>query len=164
MTDERRLEIRRELRPSDPGDIVAMHRELYSREHGMDERFVDGVRSTLERALERGFPAGGAIWIPELAGRFAGSTGLTDEGDGLGRIRWVLLDPALRGRGVGARIVGDAVATARELGFERLELDTFSALRAAARIYRALGFRVVSEELTDKWGPQIVYQHYELEL
>ena len=46
----------------------------------------------------------------------------------------------------------------------KVELDTFSALTRAASIYRGLGFRVVSAERTTKWGPEITYQYYELEL
>ena len=62
----------------------------------MDERFVDGVRRTVEAAIAAGWPEGGGAWIVELDGEFAGSVGLTDEGDGVGRIRWVLLAPELR--------------------------------------------------------------------
>ena len=50
------------------------------------------------------------------------------------------------------------------MGFERLELDTFGALKAAASIYRSVGFRLVSEEETDMWGPSIIYQHYVVDL
>ena len=57
-----------------------------------------------------------------------------------------------------------AVERARELGMRRVELDTFSALTRAASIYRGLGFRVVSAEQTTKWGPEITYQYYALEL
>jgi len=76
----------------------------------------------------------------------------------------VLLHPRVRGLGLGRRLVGEAVERARELGMRKLELDTFSDLRVAARIYRDLGFRVRSEERTTKWGPEIVYQYYELDL
>jgi hypothetical protein len=43
-------------------------------------------------------------------------------------------------------------------------LETFSALRTAAHLYRDAGFRVVWEREIDIWGPPIVYQHYELRL
>ena len=105
-----------------------------------------------------------ALWIVERDGQMAGSVALTDEGDGVGKIRWVLLEPALRGAGLGRRLVGEAVDRARELGMRRLELDTFSALRAAARIYRDAGFRVVGARERSDWGPTITYQQYELAL
>lgn len=156
--------IRNEVRPGDGEAIIALHAELYPVEYGMDERFVEGVRGTVETALAKGWPEGGGAWLVERSGLFSGSVGLTDEGDGLGRIRWVLLHPRVRGLGLGRRLVGEAVERARELGMRKLELDTFSDLRVAARIYRDLGFRVRSEERTTKWGPEIVYQYYDLDL
>lgn len=56
------------------------------------------------------------------------------------------------------------MAKARADGLHRLELETFSALAAAARIYRAAGFRLQWDRERGDWGPPIVYQGYELEL
>jgi ribosomal protein S18 acetylase RimI-like enzyme len=162
--DEEPVVIRRELRPGDAERIVELHDELYRREYDRNDAFVDAVRDKLRAALAAGWPQGGGIWLAERAGVVMGSVGLTDEGDGEGRIRWVLLHPSVRGRGLGRRMVSEAVERARELGMRKLVLDTFSDLRAAARIYRSLGFRVVSEQKRDDWGPTITYQIYELEL
>jgi GNAT superfamily N-acetyltransferase len=156
--------VRNDVREGDGQAIVDLHARLYRAEYGMDERFVAGVAAAVDAALANGWPEGGGAWLVERDGEFAGSVGLTDEGQGTGRIRWVLLAPELRGLGLGRRLVGAAVERARELGMHRVELDTFSALGNAARIYRELGFRVVSAEETSRWGPPITYQFYELEL
>jgi GNAT superfamily N-acetyltransferase len=156
--------VRTDVEPGDGDAIVELHARLYSEEYGMGEGFVAGVRDNIEAALASGWPEGGGAWIVECDGEFAGSVGLTDEGDGGGRIRWVLLDPKVRGLGLGRRLVGEAVERARELGMKRLELDTFSELTSAARIYRDLGFQVVSARERTDWGKPIVYQYYELEL
>ena len=157
-------EIRRELRPGDADAIVALHDRLYPAEHQRNERFVHAVAESVAAAVAAGWPAGGGVWIVERDGRFAGSVALTDEGQGVGKLRWVLLTPELRGAGLGRKLVGEAVERARELGMRRLELDTFSALRAAAKIYRGFGFRVVGARERSDWGPAITYQQYELEL
>jgi RimJ/RimL family protein N-acetyltransferase len=103
--------------------------------------------------------------VVEREGEFAGSLALTDEDGVTGMIRWVLLDPSVRGHGLGRRLVSEAVAEARELGYERLELETFSDLTAAAAIYRSHGFRLTGEEIGPRWGRESVnYQHYELDL
>ena len=165
--DERRRPtygIRRELRPGDAEAIVAMHERLYPVEHQRNEVFVAQVAESVANAVARGWPEGGGVWIVERDGKMAGSVALTDEGDGIGKLRWVLVSPDLRGAGIGRRLVGEAVDRARELGMRRLELDTFSALRAAARIYRDVGFRVVGARERSDWGPTITYQTYELEL
>jgi ribosomal protein S18 acetylase RimI-like enzyme len=156
--------IRRELRPGDLGAIVAHHGELYGREYGVDSEFEAMVAAAVARAGERGFPADGeAIWIVELDGRHAGSIALTDEGDGLAMLRWVTLDPELRGRGLGRELISEAIEAARAQGYPKLALETFSDLRAAARIYRSFGFEAVWEDTRPRWGrPSITYQRYEL--
>lgn len=160
----RRYEIRREMRPGDPEAIVAMHERLYPTEYDRNELFVAMVAKSVAEAVEAGWPDGGGIWVVERGGEFAGSVALTDEGDGVGSLRWVLLAPELRGAGLGRRLVGEAVERARELGMSRLELYTFSALHTAARIYREAGFRVVHSYERSDWGPTITYQEYVLEL
>src|SRR5581483_2035270 len=106
----------------------------------------------------------GAVRLVDSGERLAGCVALTEEGDGIGRIRWVVLAPELRGAGLGRRLIGELVDQARDAGWHTLQLETFSRLEAAAGIYRQLGFRVVSERERHDWGPPIVYQHYELRL
>jgi ribosomal protein S18 acetylase RimI-like enzyme len=161
-----RIEIRRELRPGDLGEVVAMHGRLYSREYGLDATFEGHVASAVARAAIQGWPSEReGVWIVERGGRFAGSLALTDEGDQTGVLRWFLLDSSLRGRGLGRRLVGELLAEAQAKGFTRVRLETFSELRAAAHLYRAHGFALVREQTGPRWGrDEITYQHYELEL
>jgi RimJ/RimL family protein N-acetyltransferase len=157
-------EIRREMRPGDAEAIVDMHARLYPAEHQRNDEFVEQVARSMEDALARGWPAGGGIWIVERDGEVAGSVGLTDEGDGVGKVRWVLLVPEARGHGLGRRLINEAVDRARELGMRRVELFTFSALRAAGRLYREAGFRIETSFERSDWGPTITYQEYGLDL
>ena len=143
-----------------------MHGRLYAREYGNDSSFEAMVAGSVARAAMRGFPRERErIWVVESDGAFDGKLGLTDEDGVTGMLRWVLLDPSLRGHGLGRRLVSEAIAEARELDYERLELDTFSDLAAAAAIYLSHGFRVTGEDIGPRWGRESVnYQHYELEL
>ncbi len=158
--------IRRELRPGDLGAIIAHHGHLYSREYGVDVSFEAHVAHSVARAGMQGFPGTReAIWIVEEAGEHCGSIGLTDEGDGEATVRWFVLEPHLRGRGLGRSLVGEALAEARASGYELISLETFSELTAAARIYRDHGFDVVWEETKPRWGRgEITYQRYTLSL
>jgi RimJ/RimL family protein N-acetyltransferase len=161
-----RVEIRRELRPGDLGTIVREHGRLYSREYGVDRDFEAMVATAVADAAARGWPGEReGVWIVERHGAFAGCLGLTDEGCGLAALRWVLLDPAVRGLGLGRRMIGEAIDTAEELGYEVIGLETFSELRAAARIYRSHGFELIWEDRRPRWGrAEITYQRYELAL
>jgi GNAT superfamily N-acetyltransferase len=138
---------------------------VYAGEYGLNEAFVESVQRGLDAAVARGWPQqSGAVWLPERGATLLGALGLTDEGDGLGRVRWFVLDPELRGRGLGRLLVEQLLDEARAAGLRRLELATFSRLTAAARIYRDAGFRVVSERDRDDLGPVVTFQEYSLEL
>jgi ribosomal protein S18 acetylase RimI-like enzyme len=158
--------IRRDLRPGDLGEIVAHHGRLYGREYGVDATFEGHVAASVAAAGKRGFArAGEGIWIVERDGVHLGSIALTDEGDGLATVRWFVLDPSLRGRGLGRRLVAEVLALARSSGYERVGLETFSELVVAARIYRSHGFELQSEQTGPRWGREkITYQRYELVL
>jgi GNAT superfamily N-acetyltransferase len=158
--------IRRELRPGDLGVILAHHGRVYAEEYGVDSTFEGHVASTLARAAARGFPTPReAIRLVELDGGHAGSIAVTDEGGGVATIRWFLLSPELRGRGLGRRLLGEMLSTAADVGYARVGLETFSELEAAAHLYRDHGFAVVSADAAPRWGrDRITYQRYELEL
>ena len=55
-------------------------------------------------------------------------------------IRMLAVDPAFRGRGVGATLVEWCVARARESGRARLVLHTTEPMKDAQRLYARLGF------------------------
>jgi N-acetylglutamate synthase-like GNAT family acetyltransferase len=160
------LQIRRELRPSDPEAIVDLHARVYPGEYGVDQSFVAHVRASVARATEPGWPSDReGIWLVEHDGRLAGSLGLTDEGDGLGMVRWFVFEASLRGQGLGRRLVGELIAKAKADGYERLCLETFSDLTVAAHLYRDHGFELVSAETGPRWGrDSLTYQRYEVEL
>ena len=155
--------VRRELRPGDLGRIVAHHGATYGPEYGVDSAFEAHVAASVAETGKRGFPrATEALWIVEAAGRHAGSIACTDEGGGTAMVRWFVLDPELRGRGLGRRLVDEVVEFARRAGFDRLALETFSELRAAAHLYRSHGLEVTREETGPRWGrAEITYQRYE---
>lgn len=161
-----RVVIRRKLRPGDLGAIIAHHGRVYRPEYGVDSTFEGHVADSVARAVARGFASKReAICLLELDGEHAGSLGLTDEGNGEAALRWFVLDAALRGHGVGRRLLAETLARAEEWGYVRISLETFSELEAAAHLYRDHGFRVVSESTSPRWGRErITYQRYELDL
>ena len=161
-----RPRIRRTPGPGDLDALVAHHSRVYGGEYGVDPAFEEHVAASVARVAGRDFPTPReAICLVELDGEHVGSIALTDEGNGEAAVRWFLLDPALRGQGLGRRLVGEMLARAREAGYRLVSLYTFSELQAAARLYRNHGFKLVSEETGPRWGrDHITYQRYELEL
>jgi ribosomal protein S18 acetylase RimI-like enzyme len=159
--------IRRELREGDRDAIVELHQRIYPEGYGVAQSFVDDVAAALDTLIEHGWPGrpGDGIWIVERDGEVCGCLALSDEGDREGRVRFFLLTPDARGRGLGRRMLGELMEVARAAAYRVLTLATFDELTVAARMYRSHGFRVVREERGPRWGRErFNYQHYELEL
>src|SRR5690242_4253560 len=114
---DQEIVIRRALGDADAAGIAELHRRVYAPEYGMNDVFVARVAEGVLDAVAAGWPqAGGGVWLVDGTGTgtvgvdgdrpgLRGSLALTDEGDGLGRLRWFVLDPALRGLGLGRSLV-----------------------------------------------------------
>lgn len=159
------ITIRRTLRDGDGPAIGELHRRVYMTEHGFNDRFCETVDDDVDRAIASGWPArAGAVWLVDCGGPLLGALALTDEGSGIGRVRWFALDPSLRGLGLGRSLFDELMVEARVHGIRRLSLETVKPLTVAAHIYTSHGFRVVWERQRTDWGPPLTYQGYELTL
>ena len=65
------------------------------------------------------------FWVADDSGRVVGCGALHPLWEDLAEIRTVAVDPSVRGRGVGHRLVKRLVETARELGVARVFVLTF---------------------------------------
>jgi GNAT superfamily N-acetyltransferase len=80
------------------------------------------------------------------------------------QLRWFLVDPSVRGAGLGKRLLNEAVAFSRTAGYETIVLWTVAALTAAARLYKSVGFERVEAERAKRWGVDVIEERYELSL
>jgi RimJ/RimL family protein N-acetyltransferase len=159
--------VRRQLCDGDAdADAIAhLHFRIYLPEFARNQAFVNAVAANIRKAVAAGWPAaGGAVWLIDGDRQLSGALGLTHEGDGVGQVRWFVLDRSLRGQGWGGALLGELIDHARADGLHRLELQTFSALRAAGHLYRRAGFQLQWERERHDWGSPIIYQGYRLEL
>src|SRR5439155_1977595 len=105
-----------------------------------------------------------AAWIAEVDGERAGCVFCVRRDNETAQLRILLVDPAARGRGVGARLVDECIRFARAAGYKRIMLWTNDVLVAARRIYEAAGFTLVESERHHSFGKDLVGQNWKLEL
>jgi putative acetyltransferase len=70
--------------------------------------------------------------------------GLRDVGPKVGEIRRVYVRADHRGGGFGPRLTGALLDRARELGYERVRVDTLATMAGAIQFYQEMGFRRIA--------------------
>ncbi|HEY1796959.1 MAG TPA: GNAT family N-acetyltransferase [Stellaceae bacterium] len=155
------------LRPHRPGDIgwiIERHGALYAEEYGWNSEF-EAMVAAIGAALLHDFnPRREACWIAGRGGERLGSVALARRADAVAQLRLLLVEPAARGHGLGARLVHECLDFARGAGYRRIMLETYGALAAARRIYAAVGFRLSEEHPERAYGHDLVAEVWEMEL
>lgn len=158
------VRIRDELRPGDLGEVTRLHGRLYAAEYALDATFEAYVARAVAECVEAGWPnrGGEGLWVAENGGgHVLGHVALSREGPDEARLRWFLLAPEARGRGVGRRLLDELLRFADDAGYARIRLTTFSELEAAAHLYRATGFERVEAREIAMWSRTITMEVYE---
>ncbi len=164
MSDIDEFTIRTGLRAGDLGALVALHGVLYAREYGWDCTFEAYVAAPLAEFACSG-SARQQIWIAEHQGEQIGSVAVTETDDPeVAQLRWFLVSPDARGKGLGSRLLSEAVNFARKAGYREVMLWTVAGLEAASRLYRAAGFRKVERLPGERWGASVVEEKFSLPL
>jgi GNAT superfamily N-acetyltransferase len=158
------VNVRIDLRPGDIGRIIALHGELYAAQCGWDWTFEAYAGRTFAEWAARHDPVRDRIWIVEQEADIVGCIAIINAGGDVAQLRWFLLHPDLRGRGLGRDLVGRALAFCRECGYQRVILWTAASLTAATQLYRSFGFELTARETGESWGTTVTQEHYELRL
>jgi GNAT superfamily N-acetyltransferase len=151
--------------PGEYGWVIERHGALYARECGFDSSFEALVAQIVADYLERHDPARERCWIAALDGEPVGSIFCVDAGDGVAKLRLLIVDPAARGMQVGTSLVEECIRFARAIGYRELTLWTQRKLESARRIYERCGFELVSAERPAKvFGTRQVSETWRLVL
>ena len=152
--------IRRLGEPGDLGWVVMAHGEVYAREYGWDQDFEALVARIVADYARYRDPRREAAWIAERDGCRVGCVFCVADSTEVARLRILLVDPAARGLGLGARLVDECLAFARAAGYRRITLWTNDVLTSARCIYQAAGFTLESADKHHSFGHDLVGQHW----
>ena len=157
------LTFRTELRPGDVGWLIHRHGVVYAAEWGFDPTFEAYVAEPLAKFVkcrterER-------LWIAELDGKPVGWIAVVTAETDTAQLRWFLVEPEARGKGVGKKLFTEAVMFCRQVGYTTAMLWTVDRLTTAAKLYRDFGFSMVEEKPDGHGWAGSVEQKYELRL
>lgn len=154
----------REHRAGDLGAIVAAQSRLYHEEYGWSLDFEAAIAEIAGQFLKHYDPRFSRAFIAEQAGVLVGAALVVRLDPTTAKLRLVHVDKAARGRGLGRRLVADAIAFAAGAGYRRMTLWTNDVLVAARKIYEDAGFVLVGEERHHSFGHDLVGQNFDLDL
>jgi GNAT superfamily N-acetyltransferase len=112
----------------------------YAAALGVDLSFQNFEQELEHFAVDYAAPTGAFILAAD-AGEYVACIGVRQFADGVGEIKRLYVAPAARGRGLGRVLVERIIASAKELGYRRLLLDTLPFMKEAQALYLSMGFR-----------------------
>ena len=89
-------------------------------------------------------PPDGRLLLARINGQLAGCAALRKIEHGICEIKRLFLRPQFRGQGLGRQLAEAIIRQAKQIGFERMRLDTLPPkMNDAIALYRSLGFKEI---------------------
>lgn len=160
---EKKISIRN-FRTEDLDWVIDRHAALYDEEHGFDHTFRGYVEGPVRRFGETMNPKDEHLWIAQVHGWPVGMIAIV-RGDGTSaQLRWYLVEPDMRGLGIGKELMKTAIRFCKKNGYRRIFLWTVSQLDVARHLYQAYGFEVTQTEEHSIWGKNQTEERWDLHL
>jgi len=85
----------------------------------------------------------GRLYIAWDGEEAAGCIALRDMGEGICEMKRLYVRPKFRGMGISVKLIECIVRDAKEIGYQKMYLDTLAFLNEAINLYHKMGFREI---------------------
>jgi GNAT superfamily N-acetyltransferase len=149
--------------PGSLGRVAELHGIYYHNHWGFGLFFEAKVATELSEFLKQYNENRDGFWTVFADGRVEGSLaidGIHAESKGA-HLRWFIMSDALRGKGMGNRLINIAIRFCGNRGYKKIYLWTFEGLNAARHLYEKNGFKLVEAHSGIQWGTEVNEQRFE---
>ncbi|OPL08607.1 MAG: hypothetical protein AVO33_10305 [delta proteobacterium ML8_F1] len=152
----------RDFTPIDLGWVVDRHVMLYRDEYGFDDTFRQYVHGPVMTFYENFKKGEENLWIAEDEGVRVGMIAIVKSDDRTAQLRWFLIEPEARGKGLGNLMMQTAIDFTRERGYRKLFLWTVAHLDTARYLYEKYGFYITETAEHEIWGNHLKEERWDL--
>jgi DNA-binding MarR family transcriptional regulator/GNAT superfamily N-acetyltransferase len=143
-----------------------IHRQglIYNEQFGWNIEFEALIASIYAQYQSAPVGPPKELWVAEQDGTIVGSIFVmpSDGLAGSAQLRMLYVEPAARGKGVGAALVAQAVSFALGSGYERMRLWTHTNQVSARKLYAAAGFAIVETMPEHNFGKELSGEIWEM--
>lgn len=163
MQVEKQITIR-EPQPGDIGWAIERHGRLYADEFEWNADFEALVATLFAAFATKHDRNKERCWIAEVNGQRAGCVFVVRNEDNadMAQLRCLLVDPSVRGLGLGQRLVEQCISFARSAGYKGIMLWTNDILSSARKIYEGAGFVLDRQYRHQSFGHRLIGQIWSL--
>jgi peptidyl-dipeptidase Dcp len=154
------LTIRNDLKPGDLEQVIQLHRIIYGEEYQYGPAFHDYVTKTLDEFQQQYDPDIDRVWICEYKNKMVGFLSLMHRPDRFAQLRYFVMSPAFRGKGLGKYLMDQFMQFLEEADYQGAYLWTSNEQLEAASLYIKYGFKLVEEKDSTAFGKSLKEHRY----
>lgn len=102
-----------------------------------------GFEGELNSVQEQYGPPSGALVLAYAGELAVGCAGVRSKGAGIAELKRMYVQPEFRGHQLGRLLLERSISIAKDLGYEKLRLDTLAGMTGARRLYESFGFEII---------------------
>ena len=164
LSDANDVIIIRPFVQSDIEYVISRHKTLYYAERHLNGTFSAYVDKIVYHFVQQFNSQTDCLNILECNGSPAGSIAIAKVDEETAQLRFFMLEPEMRQRGFGNRLMDMALQFCRDRGYQKVFLLTITAQVIARHVYETHGFHKVSSTDKSEWGEGVIEERWELNI